>query len=108
MTKAGQELKSLDATFAALAHPSRRQILLVLKLRGGAMTAGDIAERFSCKWPTTTRHLQALVNADLISVRKDGRERLYELNAERLTTVVSDWLSWFQAGSPASTRPSRR
>jgi DNA-binding transcriptional ArsR family regulator len=108
VTKAEKELLSLDAIFAALAHPSRRQILLILKLRGGTMTAGDIAERFSCKWPTTTRHLQALVDADLISVRKEGRERLYELNAERLTNVVSGWLKWFQPSAPPSTRRIRR
>jgi DNA-binding transcriptional ArsR family regulator len=95
MTRAEQELHDLDAVFAALAHPSRRQILLVLKLRGGAMTAGEIVERFSCKWPTTTRHLRALEDAGLITVRKEGRERLYQLNRTRLLDVVAGWLNWF-------------
>jgi DNA-binding transcriptional ArsR family regulator len=96
MNPAGKELRDLDATFAALAHPSRRQILLVLKFRGGAMTAGEIADRFSCKWPTTTRHLKELVDAGLISVRKQGRERLYQLERDHLTTVVERWLQWFR------------
>jgi DNA-binding transcriptional ArsR family regulator len=96
MTKAEKELRALDTTFAALAHPARRQILLALKFRGGAMTAGDIADRFSCAWPTTTRHLRALLDAELIGVRKDGRERLYEINAPQLIRVVGDWLSWFE------------
>lgn len=96
MTRAEQELHDLDAVFAALAHPSRRQILLVLKLRGGAMTAGELAERFSCKWPTTTRHLRALENAGLLNVRKEGRVRLYELNRDRLLSVVTEWLHWFE------------
>jgi DNA-binding transcriptional ArsR family regulator len=97
MTRAEQELHDLDVVFAALAHPSRRQILLVLKLRGGAMTAGEIADRFSCKWPTTTRHLRALEGAGLLTVRKEGRERLYELNRARLLDVVTGWLNWFRS-----------
>jgi len=56
---------------------------------------GEIAERFSCKWPTTTRHLRTLKNAGLISVRKEGRERLYELNRNRLVDTVTGWLKWF-------------
>jgi DNA-binding transcriptional ArsR family regulator len=95
MTKAEKELHDLEVVFDSLAHSSRRQILLVLKMRGGAMTAGEIAERFSCKWPTTTRHLRTLENAGLISVRKQGRERLYELNQNRLTSVATGWLNWF-------------
>src|ERR1700692_2894010 len=95
MTKAQKELHDLEVVFGSLAHPSRRQILLVLKLRGGAMTAGGIAGGFSCKWPTTTRHLRTLENAGLISVRKEGRERLYELNRNRLVDTVTGWLKWF-------------
>jgi len=95
MTRAERELHDLDVVFAALAHASRRQILLVLKLRGGAMTAGEIVERFSCKWPTTTRHLRALEDAGLLTVRKEGRERLYELNRDKLLDVVAGWLNWF-------------
>ena len=95
MTKGETHLKDLEVVFAALAHASRRQILLALKFRKGAMSAGEIAERFSCKWPTTTRHLNALLNAGLITVKKDGRERLYVLNEPRLRSVVGNWLNWF-------------
>jgi DNA-binding transcriptional ArsR family regulator len=96
MNKGQKELGDLKVIFAALAHASRRQILLALKFRGGAMSAGEIADRFSCKWPTTTRHLKTLVKAELITVRKDGRGRLYELNQERLTKVLDGWLEWFR------------
>ncbi len=99
MTRAERELHDLDVVFAALAHASRRQILLVLKLRGGAMTAGQIADRFSCKWPTTTRHLRTLEDAGLLTVRKEGRERLYELNRDKLLDVVAGWLNWFRPPS---------
>ena len=96
MTKADKELADLEAVFRALAHSSRRQILLVLWLRGGTLSAGQIAERFSCKWPTITRHLSLLVAAGLVSVRKDGRERFYILNRDRLIEVVGEWLKWFE------------
>jgi len=42
------ELARTDAVFAALAHASRRQVLLTLHLRGGTMSAGEIADRFAC------------------------------------------------------------
>ena len=54
-SSAEQALAAVDAVFGALAHASRRHILLVLHYRGGEMTAGDIARRFECSWPTTTR-----------------------------------------------------
>ena len=88
-----------DRVFAALAHPSRRQILLTLKFRGGRMSAGEIAERFGCTWPTTSRHLSVLREAGLVSVRPRGRERDYVLETERLKEIVGDWLGWFDAGA---------
>ena len=59
------------------------------------MTAGDIASRFACSWPTTTGHLQILEKAALVTVEKRGRERFYRLDAARLLTVTGDWLAWF-------------
>jgi DNA-binding transcriptional ArsR family regulator len=96
MTNADLELADLENVFGALAHSSRRQILLVLWLRGGTLSAGQIAERFSCKWPTVTRHLSLLVSAGLVTVRKEGRERFYSVDRERLTGVVEGWLRWFE------------
>ena len=95
MRKAAQFLADVDAVFGALAHASRRQILLVLHYRGGEMTAGDIAARFDCTWPTTTRHLGVLVDAGLIDKHQSGRQRLYRLNRERLSKVTSGWLESF-------------
>ncbi len=102
MNKADKELADLEGVFAALAHASRRQILLVLWLRGGTLSAGQIAERFSCKWPTITRHLSLLVSAGLIGVRKEGRERFYTLDRDRLIKVVSGWLQWFEVNQRKS------
>jgi len=90
-----RELETLARVFTALAHASRRQILLVLQYHGGAMTAGEIADRFACSWPTTTRHLRQLRDAGLVVVEKVGRERIYHLDADRLRRVVGDWIEHF-------------
>jgi DNA-binding transcriptional ArsR family regulator len=94
-SSAERKLADLDAVFTALAHEQRRHILLTLKFRGGEMTAGDIASRFACSWPTTTGHLQILEKAALVTVEKRGRERFYRLDAARLLAVAGDWLAWF-------------
>ena len=87
-------LADLEAVFAALAHPARRQILLTVEMRGGSMSAGTIAGRFAHAWPTTTRHIRILEDAGLLTQRKEGRTRIYTLNKARLD-VVRDWLEWF-------------
>jgi DNA-binding transcriptional ArsR family regulator len=92
---AARELAELDRVFACLAHPSRRQVLLSLHLHGGTMTAGEIARRFDCTWPTTSRHLRQLAGAQLVTVETRGRERVYEVNRALLQRVVGDWLTRF-------------
>jgi DNA-binding transcriptional ArsR family regulator len=89
-------LADVEGAFSALAHASRRQILLVLNFRGGEMSAGEIADRFSCTWPTTTRHLRVLEHAGLVRVEKRGRERVYRLDAKRLLGITDKWLKWFR------------
>jgi DNA-binding transcriptional ArsR family regulator len=54
--------------------------------------AGDIASRFGCSWPTTTRHLGILEAAGLVQVEQSGRERFYVVNARRLNSVAGGWL----------------
>lgn len=92
---AKRELEELDEVFAALAHASRRQVLLVLHLHGDEMTAGEIASRFECTWPTTSRHLRQLEHAGLVRVERRGRERVYTLDVERLGRVAGAWLGHF-------------
>ena len=92
-----RELRDLDAVMRALAHSSRRHVLVVLRARGGQMTAGEIAERFSCAWPTTSRHLRVLQGAGLVRVERQGREWLYVLERARLREVVGGWLRHFDA-----------
>lgn len=93
--RALQDLDDLDAVFHALAHPARRTILVVLNARGGEMTAGEIAARFDCSWPTTTRHLRELEHAGLVRVEPRGRERHYRLDRARLQQVAGRWVARF-------------
>jgi DNA-binding transcriptional ArsR family regulator len=97
MTKgrAEKDLEDLEATFRALGHESRRHILVVLNARGREMSAGEIAARFSCSWPTTSRHLRVLQDAGLIRMDRRGREWVYVLENDRLNNVIGGWLKWF-------------
>ena len=95
-TKGKTKLADIEKVFAALANRSRRQILLVLHYRGGSMTSSEIADRFSCQWPTTTRHLRRLEESGLVTVERRGREAKYSLNRERLNSVAGAWLSEFE------------
>ena len=59
------------------------------------MSSGDIAARFDHSWPTITRHLRLLEEADLVHVELQGRERLYRLDRQRLDDVAGAWLARF-------------
>lgn len=88
------DVETADKVFAALAHPARRQILLSVHYRGRA-GAGEIARRFECSWPTTSRHLATLVESGLLNVTKEGRARIYSTNADTLRGVLEHWAAYF-------------
>jgi ArsR family transcriptional regulator len=79
---------SSNKAFKALADPTRREILNLL--RRGEMTAGDLAERFDMTKPTMSHHFAVLKEADLLTSRRDGQQIWYSLN----TTVVQDLMAW--------------
>ncbi len=90
-----RERSELERVFKALAHATRRDILVGLHAHPGQMTAGEIASRFACSWPTTSRHLRQLEEAGLVTVDRQGREWRYGLENARLYRVVSNWIQWF-------------
>jgi ArsR family transcriptional regulator, arsenate/arsenite/antimonite-responsive transcriptional repressor len=79
---------STNQTFRALADPTRREILDLL--RQGEMTAGALAEKFDMTKPSMSHHFAVLKDADLITSRRDGQQIWYGLN----TTVVQDLMTW--------------
>src|SRR5271157_2257879 len=90
----GLRMDAYESVFAALAHPARRRVLLTIYFNGGSMNAGEIAAIFESAWPTTTRHLQVLETAGLLTHEKQGRSRIYRIQRKRLE-LVRDWLSHF-------------
>lgn len=86
-----KELGEYEEVFRALAHASRRHIIVCLSQKGGPMLGGEIADQLSCSWPTTTGHLQTLEKAELVTVKKQGREQIYEINKTRFD-IVEKWL----------------
>jgi ArsR family transcriptional regulator, arsenate/arsenite/antimonite-responsive transcriptional repressor len=79
---------SSNEAFKALADPTRREILALL--RQGEMTAGALAEEFDMTKPSMSHHFAVLKEADLIVSRREGQQIWYALN----TTVVQDLMSW--------------
>lgn len=101
---AAERLDALEAVCDALAHPARRQILLTVHFRGGAMAAGEIAGRFAHAWPTTTRHLKVLEAAGLLASERAGRAVVYRIDRARLS-VLHEWLAWFSDAAPQTIAP---
>ena len=75
-------------TFKALSDPTRREILLLL--RKGKLSAGEIGEHINLTGATLSHHLSTLKQAELVSDQKEGKYIYYELN----TSVVEDLLAW--------------
>ncbi len=82
-----------EATFSALADPTRRAVLDML--RRGSLPAGRIAQAFPISRPAISKHLRLLRRARLVSERREGRNRVYELNPGPLKTVDT-WLSEYR------------
>ena len=83
-------------TMRALADPTRREILTLLK--GGKRTAGEIGEQFDMTAAAISRHLSVLKEADLIRDQRDGKYIIYELNASVLEEIML-WLSDLRGGN---------
>ncbi len=100
-------LDEVEEVFAALAHPARRQIVLVLSHLGGELPSGYLAKRFAHSWPTTTRHLHVLEAAGIVEVRREGRSSFYRLDRDRVQRVVGTWLEHLEPPTPTRTWRSR-
>jgi len=90
---------SAETIFGALADPTRRAVLDLL--RQGSQPAGRIAESFPMSRPAISKHLRLLRRAHLVEERRQGRHRVYQLNAEPLQAIDS-WLNQYRAFWQAS------
>jgi DNA-binding transcriptional ArsR family regulator len=81
--------------FNAIAEQRRRQILDVLARRG-AMAVGALVVSLGFSQPAVSKHLHVLHKVGIVSVTKEGRQRLYQLNARGLKPV-HDWVQTFES-----------
>ena len=76
----------IQRTMKALADPTRREILHLLK--SGRLAAGEITDRFPVSAAAISRHLSVLKEADLIRDTREGKYIYYELNASVLEEIM--------------------
>ena len=72
--------------FQAIADPTRRAILLLVASQ--SMTAGAIASNFDTARPTVSKHLQILIECELLKQEQNGREISYQTNAKKMKEVA--------------------
>lgn len=85
--------RNLDATFAALADPTRRAILA--RLATGEASVMDLARPFAMSQPAVSKHLKVLERAGLISIGQDAQRRPRRLNVEAMQEAI-DWLERYR------------
>jgi DNA-binding transcriptional ArsR family regulator len=86
--------KQSGAVFKAIADPTRREILRLLRSRG--RTVGNIAGNFRISRPAISKHLRLLENAGLVVTQKKGTATICVLNAKPLRTI-DEWLRDYEA-----------
>jgi DNA-binding transcriptional ArsR family regulator len=86
-------LPTTTDVYNAIAEPQRRDIIDLL--RKGELPVNDIAESLGMKQPQTSKHLRVLKEVGLVSVRKEGKQRLYKLNSKELKPVY-EWVQSFE------------
>src|SRR5690348_7839885 len=86
--------QQLDATFAALADPTRRAILA--RLAQGEATVGELAEPFAMSQPAISKHLRVLERAGLIRGGRDAQRRPRRIEAQPLHEA-NQWIERYRA-----------
>ncbi len=84
-----RSLATLDP-FSALAEPKRRRVLETLAAR--ELPVNDIVGILGWPQPVVSKHLGVLKEVGLVSMRQDGRQRLYRMNGEQLKPI-QDWVT---------------
>lgn len=91
----------MEATAAAIADPTRRRVLELVRDR--ELAAGEIAGEFSISRPAVSRHLRVLRGAGLVSERREGRLRLYRADPAPLEELRG-WLEAYWSGRLATLK----
>jgi len=83
---------TISDPFNAIAERRRRHILEFIASE--ERSVNEIAQALELQQPSVSKHLQVLLNVNLVTVRRDGRRTLYRTNAETLRTI-HDWSGMF-------------
>lgn len=89
----------LSQTFSALADPTRRQILELLKQQD--LSAGELGKHFTITAPSLSHHLNVLKQADLISSRRQGQEIIYSINLSVFEELAEVAMQFFKTAPKA-------
>jgi ArsR family transcriptional regulator len=89
--------------YRALADPTRREILRLLRERD--LLAGELASSFEISWPSVSRHLRVLESAGLVSSRRRGGNIIYSLQTSVLQDIVSELADMARVGRQPVSRP---
>lgn len=100
----GYRSASRDAVFSAIADRTRRAI--VERVARRRLTAGEIASGFRISRPAVAKHVRVLVRAGLLRVRREGRNRFYDLDPAPLRQL-DDWLAQYREFWRANLRGLR-
>jgi DNA-binding transcriptional ArsR family regulator len=96
-----------DAVFRALADASRRQLLDRLYGRNG-QTLGALCKGLDMTRQAVTKHLAILEEANLVSTRREGREKLHFLNPVPINAIAERWIGKFERPSLAALAHLKR
>lgn len=96
---------SLPNAYRALADPTRREILRLL--REGDLAAGELAAQFEISWPSVSRHLRLLESAGLVSSERRGGNIIYSLRTSVLEDIVTELAEMARVGRQAPQAVSR-
>jgi DNA-binding transcriptional ArsR family regulator len=96
-----------DAVFRALADASRRQLLDRLHARDG-QTLGELCRGLAMSRQAVTKHLGILEEANLVSCRREGREKLHFINPVPINEIAERWISKFDRGRLAALADLKR
>jgi DNA-binding transcriptional ArsR family regulator len=96
----------MNAVFKALADPTRRKVLELLRKR--PMTAGELASHFTVSRPTMSAHFAVLREADLVDSLKIGTTITYQLRLSVLEDALLGFARLFGAGTPDPANTARK
>ena len=91
----------MNKVFKALADPTRRRVLELLRQR--PMTAGELSDHFDFAKPTMSAHFTVLKEADLVEAHKDGKQVIYQLKLSVLEDALLGFAKIFSVGIAPAT-----